>query len=89
MSSQSGAGPRTQLFISYSMSDVDVVRSLHKRLAAAPLRYRVWRDERDVERDWSREIPPALTASRTPAGVLATRWPRFEIGSRSSSGRAW
>jgi WD40 repeat protein len=73
---------RAQLFISYSSTDVDVVRSFHKRLAAIPA-YIVWRDERKIERDWSREIASALTASHAVILIWSeeaarSRWVRNE-----------
>lgn len=49
------------VFISYSSKNLDAARRLHDGLATANVR--VWRDERRIERNWSREISSALAAS--------------------------
>ncbi len=71
------------VFISYSSRDVDVARRLQHLLQVAPIGARVWRDERSIERDWSREIAQALAGS--DAVVLlwsehaaASAWVRHE-----------
>jgi hypothetical protein len=70
-----------RLFISFSWGDIDVVRVIHDRLTAVPGSYAIWRDEREVERDWSREIASSLVATDAvilvwSQGACNSRWVR-------------
>ena len=47
-----------RLFISYSSKDRQLARSIDKQLRS---KHEVWRDERRIETDWSREIATALS----------------------------
>jgi hypothetical protein len=48
----------TYVFISYSSKDVNKAKDIQQHLEAA--NFRVWRDERNIEKDWSREIAFAI-----------------------------
>ena len=52
---------RTRLFISYARCDVAQAVALERALLSRDLA--TWRDQRDIETDWSREIAQALAAS--------------------------
>src|SRR5919112_3125662 len=74
------AGP---LFLSYSSHDRETARAVEDVLTAAPIGKRVWRDERSIERDWSREIADALAGAEAivsvwSANAAASHWVRNE-----------
>jgi TIR domain/NB-ARC domain len=48
----------TYIFISYSSQDVSLAKDIQQRLESA--NFRVWRDERSIKTDWSREIAFAI-----------------------------
>jgi hypothetical protein len=50
-------------FVSYSSRDVEAARVLQTVLESTSLGLRVWRDERSIETDWSREVAEALAES--------------------------
>jgi WD40 repeat protein len=71
------------VFISYSSHDVERARSLQALLQSPPLSIDVWRDERKLERDWSREIAFALSGADAvvllwSAHAADSRWVRHE-----------
>ena len=51
----------TEVFISYSSTDVGVAEKIELSLQAAG--FDVWRDKRMIEADWSKEIADALSKS--------------------------
>ena len=70
---------QARLFISYSSTNRELARSLHALLMQPPLTYRVWRDEHEIERDWSAEIANALVASEAvvllwSSAAAESRW---------------
>jgi len=72
-----------EIFISYSSRDAEIARRLQRLLELAPIGARIWRDERAIERDWSREIAQALAASRVvvvlwSAKAAESPWVRHE-----------
>lgn len=52
---------KIQIFISYSLANIDIAETLESQLKAAG--FDVWRDRARVETDWSREIAEALARS--------------------------
>jgi WD40 repeat protein len=55
-------------FISYSSRNLEAAREVERLLMSPEVGWTPWRDERGLERDWSREIAEAL--ARTDALVL-------------------
>ena len=53
--------PLTRLFISYSSKDLQLAEEIDDHLKAEG--FDVWRDKREIETDWSKEIANALTSS--------------------------
>jgi hypothetical protein len=51
----------TRLFISYSSKDVQLAEEIDDRLKREG--FGIWRDKREIETDWSKEIGNALTSS--------------------------
>jgi len=49
----------TSIFISYSSKDVKIAENIHKFLVENG--HDAWRDQRNIEADWSYEIADALT----------------------------
>lgn len=74
--------PEHRAFISYSSRDVDLARALHA-LLSEEVGWDVWRDERAIERDWSREIADGLVGSDAvtllwTSSAAASNWVRHE-----------
>jgi len=65
-----------RLFISYASRDRTVARAIHRRLQQRG--FDVWRDERQIERNWSREIAQALA----DADAVVVIWSSAAAGSR-------
>jgi WD40 repeat protein len=70
-------------FISYSSRDLEAARAVERLLMSPEVGWTPWRDERGLERDWSREIAQALARSDAlvllwSAQAAQSRWVRSE-----------
>jgi WD40 repeat protein len=72
-----------RVFISYASRDVKTARELEDLLRSDVIGQQVWRDERAIERDWSREVAEELAACRAVVLVwsedaVRSEWVRHE-----------
>jgi len=62
----------TYVFISYSSKDSNLAKDIQQHLEA--VNFTVWRDERSIETDWSREIAFALANKVDAVCMIWTRY---------------
>ena len=66
----------TRIFISYSSKDVQIAEEIEYSLKKEG--FDIWRDKREIERDWSKEISDALTTR----DIILVIWTKNASASR-------